>query len=60
MVVAGLAKATDTCPTWPTLLASIESDLPAEKTQLLNTHMPDCDECRAIHPVDCFKRFRLV
>ncbi len=37
---------TDTCPTWPTLLAWIENDLPDEEAQLLNTHVGDCDECR--------------
>ncbi len=37
---------TDTCPTWPTLLAWLESDLPDEESQLLNTHVADCDECR--------------
>jgi len=38
---------TDTCPTWPTLLAWIEHDLPEQESQLLNTHVADCDECRA-------------
>ena len=37
---------TDTCPTWPTLLAWLENDLPGEESQLLNTHVADCDECR--------------
>ncbi len=37
---------TDTCPTWPTLLAWLENDLPDEESQLLNTHVADCDECR--------------
>ena len=37
---------TDTCPTWPTLLAWLEHDLPDEEAQLLNTHVADCDECR--------------
>ncbi len=37
---------TATCPTWPTLLAWIENDLPEEEAQLLNTHVADCDECR--------------
>ena len=37
---------TDTCPTWPTLLAWLENDLPDEEAQLLNTHVADCDECR--------------
>ena len=36
---------TDTCPTFPTLLAWLENDLP-EESQLLDTHMPGCDECR--------------
>ena len=36
----------DTCPTWPTLLAWIENDLPDEEAQLLNTHVADCEECR--------------
>ncbi len=36
----------DTCPTWPTLLAWIENDLPDEESQLLNTPVADCDECR--------------
>ncbi len=33
-------------PTWPTLLAWLENDLPDEEAQLLNTHVADCDECR--------------
>ena len=37
---------TATCPTWPTLLAWIENDLPEEEAQLLNTHVVDSDECR--------------
>ncbi len=37
---------TDTCPTWPTLLAWLENDLPEEESQLLNTHVADCDERR--------------
>ncbi len=37
---------TDACPTWPTLLAWLENDLPDEEAQLLNTHVPGCDECR--------------
>ncbi len=37
---------TDTCPTWPTLLAWLENDLPDEEAQLLNTHVADCDACR--------------
>ena len=37
---------TDTCPTWPTLLAWIENDLPDEESLLINTHVADCDECR--------------
>ncbi len=36
----------DTCPTWPTLLARLENDLPDERSQLLNTHVADCPECR--------------
>ncbi len=32
--------------TWPTLLAWIENDLPDEESQLINTHVADCDECR--------------
>jgi len=36
----------DSCPTWPTLLAWLENDLPEEDAQLLNTHVADCDECR--------------
>ena len=38
---------TDACPswpTWPTILAWLENDLP--ESQLLNTHVPDCAECR--------------
>ena len=35
-----------TCPTWPTLLAWTENDLPDEESQLLNTHVADCEECR--------------
>ena len=34
---------TDACPT---LLASLENDLPYDESQLLNTHVADCDECR--------------
>ena len=37
---------TDTCPTWPTLLAWLENDLPDEQSLLLNPHVPGCDECR--------------
>jgi len=37
---------TDTSPTWPTLLAWLENDLPEEESQLLNTRVDDCDECR--------------
>ncbi len=37
---------TDTCPTWPTLLAWLENDLPDEESQLLNTHVADCEKCR--------------
>ena len=37
---------TDTCSARPTLLAWIENDIPEEETQLLNTHVADCDECR--------------
>ena len=44
---------TDTCPTWPTLLAWLENDLPDEESQLLNTHVADCDECREkLAPMD--------
>ena len=35
---------TDTCPTSPALLAWIENDLPDEESQLLNTHVGDCEE----------------
>ncbi len=34
---------TDTCPS---LLAWLENDFPEEESQLLSTHVPDCDECR--------------
>ena len=37
---------TDPRPTWPTILAWIENDLPDEESQRLNTHVPACDECR--------------
>ena len=37
---------TTICPTWPTLLAWLENDLPAEESQLLSTHVTGCDECR--------------
>ncbi len=37
---------TDPCPSWPTLLAWLEKDLPYEESPLLNTHVADCDECR--------------
>ncbi len=37
---------TDTCPTWPTLLAWLENDLPDEESQLLNSYVTDCEECR--------------
>ena len=36
----------DTCPTYQTLLAWLENDLPDEESQLLDTHVADCDECR--------------
>jgi len=39
-------RGTDTCPTWPTLLAWIENNLPDEEGQLLSTYVADCDECR--------------
>ena len=35
-----------TCPTWPTILAWLENDVPDEEAQLINTHVADCDECR--------------
>jgi len=34
-----------TCPSWPTLLAWLENDLPDEESQLLNTHVADCPVC---------------
>lgn len=34
------------CATWPTLLAWIENDLPNEESQLLNTHVANCDAGR--------------
>ena len=37
---------TDTCPSWPTLLAWLENDLPDEESQLLSTHVADCEERR--------------
>ena len=37
---------TDTCPAWSTLLAWIENDLPEEESQLLSTHVANCDECQ--------------
>ncbi len=37
---------TDTCPSWPTLLAWLENDTADEESQLLNTHVADSDECR--------------
>ncbi len=37
---------TDTCPSWPTLLAWLENDLPDVESQLLSTHVADCPECR--------------
>ena len=37
---------TDTSPTWPTLLAWLENDLPDEEAQLINTHVADCPVCR--------------
>ena len=37
---------TGTCPSWPTILAWLENDLPDEESQLINTHVADCDECR--------------
>jgi len=36
-----------TCRSWPTLLAWIENDLPEEEAELLNTHVADCEVCRA-------------
>ncbi len=38
---------TDSCRSWPTILAWLENDLPDEESQLLNVHVGDCDECRA-------------
>ncbi len=38
---------TDTGPTWPTLLVWLENDLRDQESQLLNTHVADCDECQA-------------
>ena len=35
-----------TCPTGPTLLAWLEKDLSDEESQVLNTHVADCDGCR--------------
>ncbi len=37
---------TDTCPSFPTLLARLENDLPEEESQLLSTQVVDCDQCR--------------
>jgi len=37
---------TDTCPTWPSILAWLENELPYEESRLLNTRVADCDECR--------------
>ncbi len=37
---------TDTCPTWPTLLAWLENDLSDEESQLLSTHVADSNERR--------------
>ena len=36
----------DTCPTWPALLAWLANDLSEKESQLLSTHVADCDECR--------------
>ena len=33
-------------PAWPTILAWLENDLPDEESELLTTHVADCDECR--------------
>ena len=30
------------------LLAWLENDLPEEESQLLSTHVADCDECREL------------
>ena len=30
----------------PTLLTWLENDLPEKESQLLNTHVANCDECR--------------
>ena len=30
----------------PCLNARLENDLPDEQSQLINTHVADCDECR--------------
>ncbi len=32
------------CPTFPTLLAWLENDLPEEESQVLNTHVADCED----------------
>ena len=37
---------TDPCPTWPTLLAWLENDLPDDEALLIHIHVHDCDECR--------------
>jgi len=37
---------TGSCPSWPTILAWLENDLPYEESRLLNTHVADCEECR--------------
>ncbi len=33
------------CPTWLTLLAWLENDLPDEESPLLGTHVAGCEEC---------------
>ena len=38
---------TDSCRSWPTILAWLENDLLDEESQLLNVHVTGCDECSA-------------
>jgi len=50
---------TDTCPSWPTLLAWLEKDLPDEEAQLLNTHVADCSFLRFL-PQNRYRRRRTL
>ena len=37
---------TATCPSWPTLLAWLENDLPEDESEVINTHVAACAQCQ--------------